>query len=140
MGSLLHKDSTHLATNIVVHYILLLSLQDFYSGWEMIFTIYYSILAGNIFSGVFMPNQVSVGASVYVFAVLGLKVAHCVTLLLCLWKSLKKTEKMRHFTELTVAAVIVLLGFHTSNDVLNHSYGLLTGLIVGLMKVLFMYT
>lgn len=135
VSALLHQDSSHLLANVGVHHLLLLSLRGYYSVTEIIFTTYYAILAGNIVSGVHQPNELSVGGSGYVFAVLGLKLAQSVVWLACLRQSLTRSEIVKNWFALFAGICLVALGFHSSNDTLNHSFGLITGLTVGLLKL-----
>lgn len=53
VSSFLHKNRNHLLLNMLSHYLLLFSLQGYYSSAEILFTTYYSIVAGNLFSGVY---------------------------------------------------------------------------------------
>lgn len=78
----------------------------------------------------------SVGGSVYVFAIIGLKVAQSITWLAFLRNSMSRGDKLRNAGALLVCIILVGLGFHSSNDTLNHSFGLVTGLTVGLLKLI----
>lgn len=130
VSAFLHKGPRHLAGNVVFHWFLLTCVTDFYSVWELLFSTYYSILAGNIFSSVYMPNEISVGSSGFVFSLLGLMIVQTLVSLV-----LSKERRMFIGLKLALAIVFLVFGFSPQNDRYNHAHGLVVGLLVGFLKI-----
>ena len=138
ISSFLHRSVSHLFSNTLYHFLFLHSIIEHYSVWEILFSSYYSILAGNTVSAVYQPNQISVGGSCMVFSILGMMVVQTATV----WyfssgeaSDHHRGHRKTNLIKLAVALVFVALGVSPGNDIYNHAYGFLTGVILGLLKV-----
>lgn len=78
VSALLHQSFRHLLFNILSHFVLLRLTIAQHQVSELLFVTFYSIIAGNVISGVYMPDTISVGSSGFVFGLLGLYVADLV--------------------------------------------------------------
>ena len=130
VSTFLHKGPSHLVGNLAFHWFLLTCITDYYSMWEILFSTYYSILGGNIFSGVYQPDEISVGSSGFIFSLLGLMFIQSIVTLV-----LSKTNRLQTTVRLMVAVIFCVFAFSPQNDRLNHAHGILVGLIVGLLKI-----
>lgn len=130
VSAFLHKGPSHLIGNLSFHWFLLSCIIEYYSMWEVLFSTYYSILSGNIISGAYMPNEISVGSSGFIFSLLGLMLIQSLVTLV-----LSKKYRIQTALKLLVALVFCFFAFSPQNDRLNHAHGILVGLVVGLLKI-----
>lgn len=130
VSAFLHKGPSHLVGNMAFHWFLLSCVSDYYSMWEILFSTYYSILAGNIFSSVYQPNEISVGSSGFIFSLMGLLLVQTVVTL-----SISKTNRFQTTFKLLMTVIFSLLAFSPQNDRFNHAHGIVVGLVVGLLKI-----
>lgn len=130
VSAFLHKGPSHLVGNLAFHWFLLNCVSDYYSMWELLFSTYYSILAGNIFSSVYQPNEISVGSSGFIFSLMGLMFVQSVVTLV-----LSKANRLQTTLRLLIAVVFSLFAFSPQNDRWNHGHGIAVGVTVGLLKI-----
>mmetsp|Transcript_31874 Transcript_31874/g.62374 ORF Transcript_31874/g.62374 Transcript_31874/m.62374 type:complete len:479 (-) Transcript_31874:314-1750(-) len=122
----LHAGLIHMIMNMIVQLQLGAELEKIAGWWRFLIMYFGSGIGGNIFASVFVPDQVSVGASSAIYGLFGVDFV----LLFHVWKV---TENKYSSLMCSVISVILYLGIGTLPWIDNwaHFGGFLTGLLLG---------
>ncbi len=118
----LHVNLTHLIINSVTLLYIGRYIEEFFGHWRMIVIYFVSAVFGNLASAVFMPNNLSAGASTAIFGLFGA----FVMLGICFHKNVVVRVLSRTFLFFIVIN-IVMDAFISGIDLVGHVGGLFGG-------------
>jgi len=133
----LHASITHILFNMYALFTLGPSLENYYGHWDFLRFYLITGFAGNVFSFIFAPRVISVGASTALFGLIGAQ-----AMFLYKNRRILKNYKAALRNIAFVLVVNLLMGLSGGIDNFGHLGGLLGGLLISWMcgpEIAFLY-